>query len=92
LKIVPRKKSKYALEGEIWVDVDDGAIVRIQGSPAKRPSIWTRETNIERRYRRFDGIWLCETMESTSDILIAGKSTLKVDYKYVAVRTAERAN
>ena len=56
-------------------------MVRLQGSPAQRPSFWTLRT-IERRYRRIDGIWLCEAMESTSDIVIAGRSTLKVDYDY----------
>src|SRR5262249_51883833 len=86
LQIVPKQKTKYSINGQIWVDVEDGAIVRIQGTPARRPSIWTRETEIDRRYRRFDGIWLCETMESNSDVLIAGRSTLKVDYKYLSIR------
>ena len=84
--------SKYAIQGQIWVDAEDGAIVRIQGSPAKRPSFWTLNTEIERRYRRIDGFWLCEAMESTSNIMIAGKSTLKIDYNYVDIRTSRITN
>jgi hypothetical protein len=88
LRITPKQKNKYSLEGQIWVDAEDGAIVRMQGSPAKRPSFWTLSTQIERRYKRMDGIWLCDAMESTSNIFVAGKSTLKVDYNYLRVQTA----
>jgi hypothetical protein len=91
LRISPKQKSKYSIEGQIWVDAEDGAIVRLQGSPAKKPSFWTLSTQIERRYRRIDGIWLCEAMESTSNIFIAGKSSLKVDYNYLRVQQTERA-
>lgn len=88
LRISPKKKDKYSVNGQIWVDAEDGAIVRIQGSPGKRPSFWTLNTQIDRRYKRVDGVWLCDSMESTSDILIGGRSTLRVDYRYVAVQTA----
>jgi negative regulator of sigma E activity len=87
LRITPKQKTKYSLDGQIWVDVEDGAIVRMQGSPAKRPSFWTLSTQIERRYKRIDGVWLCDAMESTSNIVIAGKSSLKVDYNYLDVET-----
>jgi len=91
LRITPKQKTKYSLDGQIWVDAEDGAIVRIQGSPAKRPSFWTLNTQIERRYKRIEGVWLCDVMESTSNILIAGKSTLKVDYNYLDVETGNAA-
>jgi hypothetical protein len=87
LRITPKHKSKYSINGEIWVDVEDGAIIRLEGSPAQRPSFWTLSTEIERRYRRIDGVWLCVEMSSTSDIFIAGRSTLKIDYDYSVVQT-----
>ena len=87
LRITPRKADKYSIDGQIWIDADEGAIIRVQGKPAKRPSFWTRNTEIERRYTRVEGVWLCSVMESVSDILIGGRSTLKVEYTYVAVQT-----
>jgi hypothetical protein len=87
LRITPKNKSKYAVDGEIWVDAEDGAMVRLLGSPAHRPSLWTLSTRIEREYQRIDGVWLCVDMKSTSDIFIAGPSTLKVDYDYSDVET-----
>jgi negative regulator of sigma E activity len=88
LQIAPKQKSKFAIAGQIWVDAEDGAIVRIQGSPAKRPSFWTVSTEIERRYKRIEGVWLCEGMESASNIFIGGPSTLKIEYDYLSVETA----
>jgi hypothetical protein len=87
LQITPKHKNKYSINGQIWVDAEDGALVRLQGSPAQRPSFWTLSTQVERRYERIEGVWLCVDMESLSDIFIAGRSTLKVDYDYSVVQT-----
>ena len=87
LGITPKRKEKYLIEGQIWIDAEDWAIVRIQGSPAKRPSFWARQTEIDRRYKRIEGMWLNDSLESTSDILIAGRSTLKIQYSYEAIQT-----
>src|SRR2546426_136745 len=87
LAITPRRREKYLIQGQIWIDAEDWSIVRIQGSPAKHPSFWTRQTQIDRRYKRIDGIWLNDSLESTSDILIAGRSTLRIQYLYEAIET-----
>ena len=87
LGLTPKHKSKYSLEGEIWIDGEEFAIVRIHGNPSKRPSFWTTNTEIDRRYKRVDGIWLTDRIESTSNILVAGHSHLKIDYTYTEIRT-----
>ena len=87
LGITPRRKDKYLIEGQIWIDAEDWGIVRIQGSPAKHPSFWTRQTQIDRRYKRIDAMWVNDSLESTSDILIAGRSTLKIQYSYEGILT-----
>jgi hypothetical protein len=87
LGLTPKHKTKYSLEGEIWVDGEDFGIIRIHGNPAKRPSFWTTSTEIDKRYKRVSGIWLTESIESTSNIMIAGHSHLKIDYNYTQIRT-----
>jgi negative regulator of sigma E activity len=89
LKITPKHRSKYSLDGEIWVDAEDYSIVRIHGTPAKKPSMWTLKTEIDRRYKKIDGIWLPERMDSSSNILIAGHSVLSIEYMYDSVQTAQ---
>ena len=87
LGIAPKRKEKYLIEGQIWIDAEDWGIVRIQGSPAKRPSFWARQTQIDRRYKRIDGMWLNDRLESISDVLIAGRSSLKIQYSYESIQT-----
>jgi hypothetical protein len=90
LKISPRRRDKYSLDGEVWLDGEDYSIVRIHGMPAKRPSIWTLKTEIDRRYRKIDGIWLPDRMDSSSNIMVAGHSVLSIEYVYDSVETAQR--
>src|SRR5215471_16199622 len=87
LKITPKRRDKYALDGDVWVDAEDYSIVRIHGVPAKKPSVWTLKTEIDRRYKKIDGIWLPEKLESSSNIMIAGHSVLSIEYNYQSVQT-----
>lgn len=87
LKISPKRRDKYSLDGEIWLDGEDYSIVRMHGSPAKRPSLWTHHTEIDRRYKKVAGIWLPERLDSSSNIMIAGHSVLSIEYTYDFVTT-----
>ena len=42
LRIVPKRKDKFSLRGQIWVDATTFRIRRIEGVPAKNPSFWIR--------------------------------------------------
>ena len=90
MRISPKRRDKYSLDGEVWIDAEDYSIVRIHGVPAKRPSIWTLKTEIDRRYRKVEGIWLPERLDSTSTIRIAGHSVLSIEYSYNSVSTSDK--
>jgi hypothetical protein len=51
--------------------------------------MWTLKTEIDRRYKKIDGIWLPERMDSSSNILIAGHSVLSIEYMYDSVQTTQ---
>ena len=57
------------------------------GLACKASFILDAATQIDRRYKRIDGMWLNDSLESTSDTLIAGRSTLKIQYLYEAIET-----
>src|SRR6266478_7018207 len=38
IAIAPKIRNKYLMQGRIWVDADEYAIVHIEGKPAKNPS------------------------------------------------------
>ncbi len=89
LRISPKRRDKYSIDGEVWLDSEDYSIVRIHGSPAKRPSIWTLKTEIDRHYKKIDGVWLQIRLDSSSNIMIAGHSVLSIEYSYDSVQTTQ---
>jgi hypothetical protein len=88
LSLSPKRKDKFSLLGDAWIDAEDYAIVRLHGTPAKKPSFWTLSTEIDKRYRKVEGMWLADRIDSTSDIFVAGHSTLSIEYAYQTVLTS----
>ncbi len=86
--VTPKRKDKYSVKGDVWIDAEDYAIVRVHGAPAKKPSFFTLKTEIDKRYRKINGIWLTDRFDSWSDVFIGGHSTLSIEYQYEAVQTA----
>jgi hypothetical protein len=80
ISVIPNRSKKYLMKGRIWVDQEEFAIVRMEGSPAKTPSFWTRKVEFTRRYQKQGPFWMAASIESESDVLIAGKSSLKIEY------------
>ena len=80
IEIDPRKKKSFLIKGRIWVDAREMAIVRMEGALSKKPSFWVGRTNIIRTYSKHGPFWLPASMESISSIMLAGKSSLVVDY------------
>src|SRR5260370_8851424 len=58
LEATPKRKEKYLFEGKIWIDVEDFAVVKIAGHPAKKPSFWINLPDFVRQFQRIDGFWL----------------------------------
>lgn len=80
LGVIPKVAKRYLMRGEIWVDAIEFAIVRMEGSPARSPSFWTRKVHFVRKYGKYGQFWLPASVESESELWIAGKSTLKIEY------------
>ena len=59
--------------------------VRLEGKLSKAPSFWTRHVDIIRWYKRFAGVRMPVVLESTANVLIAGRSTFRMSYEYESV-------
>src|SRR6266850_6278575 len=81
----PRRKGDLLVDGTIFVNPDDGDLVRLEGRLVKAPSFWTRKVEIVRHYKRFAGIRMPVSLESVAHILVAGKATFKLTYDYESV-------
>ena len=71
-------------------------MTRIEGTPAKNPSFWTKETKIVQVYTKVGDFWLPESNRSTSAIRLGGQANFTIDYQdyhiteSTAVDTPER--
>ena len=80
--ITPIRKSKYAIDGRIWLDRDDLQIARIVGSPSRNPSFWTTRVLIDKEYYKRDGQWVPTKLVSESWLRVVGRSKLEIAYVY----------
>ena len=85
--VKPLRKDAMLVDGSIYLDPDDGDLVRIEGRLIKSPSFWTRRVDVVRWYRRFAGIRMPVVLESVADVRIAGESTFRVTYDYEFVNS-----
>jgi hypothetical protein len=88
LEAHPKRKDKFLLRSRVWVDAADFAVVRVKGELVKPPSFWTRDVEFMRDYQKMGDFWLPMRDESSSQLLIFGKSTMTITYDDYAVETA----
>jgi hypothetical protein len=80
LEISPKTRNQYMVRGHIWVDAEDFAITRIEGSPAKNPSFWIRSIRVVHRYERIGQFWLPKSNHSRAEARIFGPTEVRIDY------------
>ena len=91
LEISPKTQNKFLMRGKIWVDAEDYAVTRIEGTPAKNPSFWTRNIRIEHHYRKFGEFWLPVSNSSSAEAVIFGRTVVTIEYLDYVVREARQA-
>ena len=78
--VTPKKPKKYLMRGTVWVDAEDFAIVRMEGTPAKSPSFWIKSVQFFHKYEKHGGLWLAASDNSLSDARIFGPTELRIEY------------
>jgi hypothetical protein len=76
LLIVPKRKAKTLLFGQIWVDASTFRIRRIEGVPAKNPSIWIKNIHITMQFAELNGTWVPVSFDAIASVRLVGQYTL----------------
>jgi hypothetical protein len=87
LEVSPKRKEKYLFRGRIWVDVEDYALMRAEGNPAKNPSFWTKSTHFVQIYRKSGPLWFPLSTQSVTEARIFGTTDVNIEYFDYAPRT-----
>jgi hypothetical protein len=76
LLIVPKRKAKTLLLGQIWVDASTFRIRRIEGVPSKNPSIWIKNIHITMQFAELNGAWIPISFDAIASVRLVGQYTL----------------
>ena len=82
LTVKPRRNNVLLVDGSIYLNPDDGELVRMEGQLSKTPSFWTKRVEIVRWYQRINGFRMPTALESVANVRIAGVSTFRMTYEY----------
>jgi hypothetical protein len=80
IAITPKTLNRYLIQGRIWVDVDEYAIVRIEGTPAKSPSFWIKSVHFVHTYQKSGLFWFPASDRSVTDARILGATEVTIEY------------
>jgi hypothetical protein len=78
--IVPRRSSPYLFRGTIWVDPQDGAIVKLDGVASKSASVLTGATQVSRQYANINGLPMATHATAVAGSWLLGETTIDIDY------------
>ena len=93
IAITPKTPSKYLVQGRIWVDADEYAMVRIEGQPAKSPSFWIKSVHFVHTYGKSGSFWFPVSDRSVTDARILGHTEVTIEYfDYLANATSISAS
>jgi hypothetical protein len=78
----PLRKERPLIAGRMFLTPGDGELVRVEGQLARNPSWWVSRVDLVRSYRRINGAHVPVLLESTAQLRLLGRSTLRMTYQY----------
>ena len=85
IRLSPKRKERMLVAGMMFLNPDDGTLVRLQGRLAKSPSFWVKSVQIVRSYKRINNVVLPVKLETNARLRMLGPATLRMTYAYVEI-------
>ncbi len=93
LHLRPKRNEKNLVEGIAYIDASTFLPRRIEGTPAKNPSWWVKNVQLEMDYAAISGMWLPVGTRAEADVRIFGKHTfVGRDVQYQTSEAVARVN
>jgi hypothetical protein len=80
LDITARQKAPNMIDGTLWVDAQDGQIVKLDGTASKSPSAFAGTTHMMRQYAGMSGFPMATHARAESSSLLFGRTVVTIDY------------
>ena len=78
----PKRKEPVLVSGTMFLQREEGDLVRVEGQLAKSPSFWVKNVQIVRSYKRINGVVVPITLESTAHVRTLGPASFRMTYLY----------
>lgn len=82
VSVSPRRRERVLVAGQMFLQPEDGRLVRLQGQLARSPSFWIKNVAIVRTYDRIAGSVVPVALESHAQMRMLGNATLNMTYQY----------
>jgi hypothetical protein len=86
LELHPKRRDRFLIDGKIWVDKEDFAIVKLAGEPAKSLSFWVTQAYLVREYQKIGEFWLQSKDETNAQVRVVGEYVMKIEYSDYAIK------
>jgi outer membrane lipoprotein-sorting protein len=87
LRLTPRRKAPYLVDGTLWVDDRDGTIVQLQGLASKSASFLAGQTQMMRQYANVSGFAEATHARAVSGSFLFGQTVVTIDYSNYQIQT-----
>ena len=79
IQLLPKRKSKFLIDGEAWIDSEDFALVRMEGRTAASVSFWIGRPWVVQCFEKVGNYWLASKNDSVADAKFIGRTELTVE-------------
>jgi hypothetical protein len=76
LHIIPKRKEKGLVLGDVWVDAETFKTRQIVGVPLKNPSVWISGLHITVQFAAVNGMWIPVSVDAIAMVRFQGIYTL----------------
>lgn len=81
VELIPKRRTRFTFDGRGCVDMNDMAMVRMEGRTAKSVSFLIGRAYVVQEFRKVEHLWYSSKSHSTADVKFLGKTELIIDYQ-----------
>ncbi len=90
VELKPKRKDKFLIQGTLWVDAENFALVKLEGSTASSVSMWVGTPQITEEFQQIGGLSLPVFIHSMASSMWLGTSELEIRFSDYRVGSSER--
>jgi hypothetical protein len=92
VQLIPRKRTRFTFDGHGCVDMNDLAMVRMEGRTAKNISFLVGRAYVKQEFRKVGEFWYSSASHSVADVKFLGRTELIIKYLDYSITVQKSAS